>query len=323
MTNLFLATRDGLAVCQSRQDEWQVAARHLQGRHLTALLARPGLILAGAVDGAVRSDDDGRSWTEVAHGLSPKHVRWLADRPDLPDQMYMGTEPACIFVSTDAGSNWRLCAEVPALRDRFGWSLPYSPEAGCVRGFALHGGRAYGAVEVGGVLRSDDAGTTWGLAPGSDGKPSFSGPSAPLIHPDVHSIAVHPSSPDLVFAPTGGGFYRSTDGGTTWELLYDCYCRACWLDPQEPQRIILGPADGVDRSGRIELTEDGGGHWSPASAGLEVPWPRTMVERFASVGGEVVAVLSDGRLYSSSTSRLQWRPILETVRGVAAVAFSA
>jgi hypothetical protein len=323
MTRLFLATRDGLVVCQSRQGEWQVTARHLEGRHLTSVAARPGFVLAGAVDGLLRSGDDGRSWTGITQGLSVRHIRWLGDDPNVPDRVFAGTEPAGILVSLDRGLSWRLCGEVPALRDRFGWSLPYSPEAGCVRGFAFHANRAYAAVEVGGVLRSDDAGRTWSLAPGSDGRPSFSRPSAPSIHPDVHSIVVHASSPDLVFAPTGGGFYRSMDGGTTWELLYDCYCRACWPDAQDAHRIILGPADGVDRKGRIELTEDGGRTWSPASAGLDVPWRATMVERFVSVGGELIALLSNGRLYSSSTTTLQWRPILEGVKSITALAIGA
>jgi photosystem II stability/assembly factor-like uncharacterized protein len=323
MTSLFLATRDGLVACHSRQGQWQVSAHHLRGRHLTSVVVQSGIILAGAVDGLLRSDDGGRSWTEVTHGLSVKHVRWLAAQPEAPGRVLAGTEPAAIFVSRDAGRSWRLCPEVPSMRDRFGWSLPYSREAGCVRGFALHGERAYAAVEVGGALRSDDAGETWGLVPGSDGKPSFGRPAAPLIQPDVHSMVVHPSNPDLVFAPTGGGFYRSMDGGASWELRYECYCRACWADPQDSQRIVLGPADGVDRNGRIELTEDGGAHWSLASDGLDVPWSGSMVERFVSTGNDLMAVLSDGRLLSSPASRLHWRPFLETIQGVTAVAFDA
>jgi photosystem II stability/assembly factor-like uncharacterized protein len=321
MTSLLLSTRDGLSICHSRHGEWQVTDRHLEGRHLTSVIARPGLIIVGALDSVLRSDDGGRNWTESVRGLSVKHIRWLAQRPDAPGRVLAGTEPAAIFVSGDEGLSWRICEEVPALRDRFAWSLPYSPEAGCVRDFALHGDRAYAAVEVGGVLRSDDAGQTWHLAPGSDGKPSFSRPAAPFIHPDVHSLVVHPSDPDLVLAPTGGGFYRSRDGGATWELLYDCYCRACWPDPRDPERILFGPADGVDRNGRVELSKDGGRTWSSASAGLDVPWPRTMVERFAYAGGELLAVLSDGRLYSWSAAQLLWSPVLDTVKGVTAVAF--
>ena len=121
----------------------------------------------------------------------------------------------------------------------------------------------------------------------------------PLIYPDVHSISVHARSADLVLAPTGGGFYRSTDGGETWALLYDCYCRAVWVDPIDPQHMILGPADGVDRNGRIEMTTDGGRTWLPASAGLKVPWRNSMVERFTQVDDDLLAVLSNGELFSA------------------------
>ena len=168
------------------------------------------------------------------------------------------------------------------------------------------------------MLRSDDAGASWRLAEGSDGNPDLEGPPATLVYPDVHSLNVHLSSPDLVFAPTGGGFYRSADGGKTWELLYDCYCRAVWADPDDPGHLVLGPADGVDRNGRIERTRDGGKTWQLASAGLEVPWKRSMVERFLEVERELLAVLSNGQLLSAPLESLSWHPILPEIRGIAA-----
>jgi hypothetical protein len=175
-------------------------------------------------------------------------------------------------------------------------------------------------VEVGGVLRSDDRGETWQLAGGSSGKPGMGSQAKGQVHPDVHSIAVHPSSAELVFAPTGGGFFRSTDSGETWELLYRCYCRAVWSDPADPQHMILGPADGVDRSGRIEATRDGGATWQPESSGLETPWPRHMVERFYQNDDELFAVLSNGELLAAPLETLEWRRILPEVENVRAVA---
>jgi hypothetical protein len=188
-----------------------------------------------------------------------------------------------------------------------------------VRGFAFHGSRAYAAVEVGGVLSSGDNGETWQLAEGSNGNPDLEGPPEPLIYPDVHSIEVHPSSPDLVYAPTGGGFYRSNDGGKTWRLLYDCYCRAVWVDPRDPEHLILGPADYVDSNGRIEESRDGGESWSPASSGLKVPWRRGMVERFYGLDDLLFAVLSNGQLFSASLSSLAWQRTLPNVTGVNAI----
>jgi photosystem II stability/assembly factor-like uncharacterized protein len=316
---LYLATDNGLAMCE-REHEWSLIRRGLEGRRVTSVIAREGVILAGTTEGVFRSDDDGRSWREASAGLSHRHIRWLAYHPDISDFEFAGTEPAAIFLSRDGGDSWHECPEVSNLRREHGWSLPYSPQAGCVRGFALQGERAYAAVEVGGVLRSDDHGASWRLAEGSDGNPSFEGPPPPFIYPDVHSIYVHPSSPDLVDAPTGGGFYRSSDGGRTWQLLYECYCRTVWTDPADPAHLILGPADYVDSNGRIEESRDGGLTWSMASGGLQVPWRRHMVERFTQIGSELFAVLSNGELLCTQLSALDWQRIVPDVKDVNAVA---
>ena len=317
---LLLATVDGLVVYAGAGQAWRAVRKGLAGREVLCVIAREGVILAGGRQGVWRSDDLGETWREANAGLTQRHVRWLAYHPDVSDFEVAGTEPAGIFVSRDGAASWRECPEVAQLRDAHHWFLPYSPEAGCVRGFAFHGHRAYAAVEVGGVLRSDDAAQTWRLAAGSDGNPDLDGPSEPLIYPDLHSIHVHPSSPDRVYAPTGGGFYRSDDGGANWALCYDCYCRAGWVDPADPEHILLGPAENVERNGRIEVSRDGGRTWAPAGGGLDLPWPRNMVERFTPAGDRLLAVLNNGELLSSQIGRWDWRQILPEAGRVAAAA---
>jgi hypothetical protein len=317
--NLFLATEQGVAIAQRGPAGWREVRRGLIDQYVTSLIAREGVILAGTRNGVFRSDDVGQTWHAASTGLTHRHVRWLAFHPDISDREFAGTEPAGIFVSQDGAQSWRECAEVAKMRDRFGWMLPYSPEAGCVRGFAFNGDRAYTAVEVGGVLRSDNAGETWRLADGSDGNPDLDGPPEPFVYPDIHSLEVHPSSPDLIFAPTGGGFYRSPDGGRTWDLLYDFYCRAAWIDPLDAQHIVLGPADGVERNGRIEESRDGGETWHSASSGLPTPWAYHMVERLAQLYDELWATLSNGELLAAPLTTLHWRQVLSDVKGINAV----
>jgi len=318
---LVLATSRGVTMCARQGGEWRPLRDSLTGQSVNSVIAREGVILAGTRQGVYRSDDEGRTWQEASAGLTIQHVRWMAYHPDHSDFELAGSEPAGIFVSRDGARSWRACPEVEELRQTGGWYLPYSPEAGCIRGFAIHGQRAYAAAEVGGVLVSEDGGETWRLAPGSQGKPIS--PPVEYVHPDVHSLLVHPSSPDRVLAPTGGGLYRSLDGGATWDLIYRCYCRAAWQNPLDDRHIIFGPADFVDRNGRIEESLDGGREWHAVSHNLNAPWPRHMVERFFQAGDELLAVLSDGEVLITPLENQTWRHALSEVRDVRAAALLA
>jgi hypothetical protein len=315
---LVVGTKEGVVIAQHEGDGWQKVRRSLAARQVNSVSIQDGNILAGTTEGIFHSDDLGQGWRMASQGLSVSKVRWVAYQPGGSGRVLAGTEPAAIFLSRDGGETWVECPEVAALREKNGWYLPYSPEAGCVRGFAFHGDHVYAAVEQGGLLRSDDAGETWRLVEGSNGIPRT--PPEGFVHPDVHSVVVHSLSPDHVFAPTGGGLYASRDGGASWRHLYRCYCRAIWSDPADSGHLVFGPADSVDRRGRIEESSDRGETWQPASKGLEVPWPQHMVERFWQVGYELLAVLSNGELVATSLPDLQWRAVLPDIGWVRAVA---
>jgi photosystem II stability/assembly factor-like uncharacterized protein len=318
-----IATDDGLVACDFERGRFTNLRRALEGTAVTAVAAQADALVAGTHTGIRRSTDGGASWVEANDGLSIGHIRWLAAHPDRTGILFAGTEPAGVFVSTDSGRSWTGRPEVESLRDAHGWWLPYSPESGCVRGFAFHGDRGYAAVEVGGVLRTDDGGATWSLAPGSSGDPQFREPAPGFIHADVHSVEVHPGSPDLVFAATNAGLYRSSDGGSTWQRINaDGYTRAVWIDPQDPGHIVSGPAASVGRNGTVIETADGGETWDPMTAGLSSPWPQTMVERFhASSPDHLIAVLDDGRIAVFNRKDRRWQPGPEldaSVRGITA-----
>lgn len=315
---LILGTNEGVVVARQEEDLWELMSRTLRARQVNSLSVQGGVILAGTTEGVFRSENLGETWHMASDGLSVPKVRWVTHDPSRSGTVLAGTEPAAIFVSRDGGRQWRECPEVAALREEHGWYLPYSPEAGCVRGFAFHGDRVYAAVEQGGLLRSDDRGATWRLAGGSNGIPRT--PPEGFIHPDVHSVAVHVSSPDLVLAPTGGGLYVSKDGGERWTQWYRCYCRAIWPDPAHVGRMIFGPADSVDRQGRIEETDDGGETWHLASDGLNVPWAQHMVERFWQVDYRLLAVLSNGDVVVAPLQTLSWQHMLPGAGWVRAIA---
>ena len=324
VTYLYLATTIGMFIVTQTNGNWNIVRQTLTDKPLTSVTSADGIIIAGTIDGIWRSADNGQTWEKANKGMAIRHVRWMSAVPNAARTFLAGTEPAGIFLSRDGAVTWRSGPEVGQLRDAHGWFLPYSPKAGCVRGFAIaesdpRPGRIYAAVEVGGVLFSDDSGKTWQLVGGSDGKPDIDLESETLIHPDVHSISVHSSS-DLVTAATGGGLYRSLDGGKSWKNLYRCYIRAVWVDPGDPEHIIAGPADGVARNGRIEESYDGGKSWRTASDGLQVPWRRHMVERFTKIDKDLFAVLSNGELWLKRSGQSKWNRLLPEIASVKAIA---
>ena len=322
---LYIATAIGLFIVAQTDGQWNIVKHTLKDHSLTSVAVTDGAILAGTRDGIWRSTDNGRTWHESNRNLSIRYVRWMTSSPKASAVTLAGTEPAGVFISNDNGMTWNPKPEVETLRDRYGWFLPYSSGAGCARGFAIAApgprqDRIYAAVEVGGVLVSDDRGETWRLVEGSDGKPDLNREYETMVHPDVHSIAVHPTSSEIVTAATGGGLYRSADGGKSWKNLYHCYIRAMWVDPKDSRHIIAGPADGVSRNGGIEVSFDGGRTWQPGSEGMKVPWPRHMVERFFQAGDNLFAILSNGELWSKPLNPAKWQRVLPEIIRIKAMA---
>ena len=77
---------------------------------------------------------------------------------------------------------------------------------------------------------------------------------------------------------------------------------------------------GVSRNGKIETTTEGGKTWRSSSEGMQAPWPRHMVERFALAGEELLAVLSNGELWSGKLDLPEWQRVLPEIARVNAVA---
>ncbi len=94
---LFVATADGLAICDHPEGGWREIGRGLAGHTITCVSAGGATILAGTNDGIRRSEDAGQSWQEANQGLSIRHTRWLAHHPSVAGLAFVGTEPAGIF----------------------------------------------------------------------------------------------------------------------------------------------------------------------------------------------------------------------------------
>ena len=309
----YVGTADGV----QRLRDGRLEPLGLSGLRIAALHARADpagtQLLAGSYgDGLHRSRDGGRTWSRVQVGFTAATLRFLGPEATGDGAILAGTEPARIFRSRDGGGRWEELDGVTRVPGHERWFLPYSPRAGAVRTVHAPPGRPgvlLAAVEVGGLLRSEDAGASWTCAPVAGDE-------------DVHHVTGHPGDPDLLYASLGtatlaqpreaphGGVARSRDGGRTWKKLEHDYTRAALVPPARPDLVLAGPAAGVGRDGRIVVSSDGGETWEPAGAGIEVPMP-DMVELFVPApDGEVWAICSGGRLLRAAPGRWSWSSAL-------------
>jgi photosystem II stability/assembly factor-like uncharacterized protein len=307
MVDAFLGTSSGVLRLHDRALE----RLGLDGCSVTALHVADDVLLAGTYgDGLFRSVDGGRSWEHIDGASTFRFVT----------AELAGTEPARLYRSPDGGRSWQELEGITQIPGHEQWYLPYSPRAGAARNALVSGDRLLVAVEVAGLLRSDDGGRTWICEPIAGDE-------------DVHHLAGHPDDRDLVFASLGsaslkqrggqhGGIARSRDGGRTWDKVETDYTRAAIVPPARPDLVLAGPALRVGREGRIVVSADGGDTWEPAGHGTDMPMP-DMVELFvAAPDGTVWAICSGGRLLHAAPGQWAWSSALPpdaavTVKSVA------
>jgi photosystem II stability/assembly factor-like uncharacterized protein len=114
----------------------------------------------------------------------------------------------------------------------------------------------WATVEIGGIYRSDDRGSTWRLL------------TKGLVSGDVHGIAVAktPAGVARVLASTNRGLHISEDQGETWRLTkIDSpwqYGRGVVTHPDDPSTVFLANGNGPPgNDGRLFRSRDGGDSW--------------------------------------------------------------
>jgi hypothetical protein len=167
------------------------------------------ILYTGSDGGQIyRSRDYGQTWQMVFKGFPDSRGLWsLTAHPIRPKEIYAGLEPVALWISKDGGAHWD---ELAALRNHSvssKWHF-YDPAKPHIRAitFNRHGTRLFIGIEVGGMLLSQDGGRSF--------EDKTEG-----VDEDIHTIQVASDNPDLVFAMTGDGLFRSKDGGGHWKKL--------------------------------------------------------------------------------------------------------
>jgi photosystem II stability/assembly factor-like uncharacterized protein len=278
-----------------------------QVRAIAAHPARPGTVLVGTQDGVYRSEDHGARWTRLGAPAPGLAVWSLLLHPRDPDIVYAGYEPCAIHRSTDGGATWQALPVRVTFPDV---TLRPPPQPKRVTGIAVdpgHPDEIYASVEVGGLLRSLDAGKSWECV--TDGLYLVDDAM------DLHGVAVSPARPRAVDVIGRIGMFRSEDRGAHWRSvplppmsLRGTYCRTLCLAPDDPDTYYLGAgADFAGDEGVLLLSRDRGGMWSRIDLGAK---PRSTV---FGVGvdprepARLYCVTRGGEFFASCDRGVTWR----------------
>jgi photosystem II stability/assembly factor-like uncharacterized protein len=238
--------------------------------------SQPNVFYIGVCNGGVwKTNDYGRTWTPIFDQQPTGSIGAVAVAPSNPNIVYVGSGEGLhrpdlsvgdgIYKSTDAGKTWTHLG----LRD--GQQIPQIAidPRDANRLFVAVAGHPYGPNEERGIFRSSDGGKTF----------------QKVLYKDENTggadVQLDPANPDIVYATlwearegpwengawngTGGGIFKSTDGGQTWlplaKGLPEGIVQAnIAIARSNPNRIFSAVASKTAVA--IYRSDDGGQSWS-------------------------------------------------------------
>ena len=360
---VLVGTRKGafILTADEGRKKWHISGPHFAGweiYHLKGSPLDPNRLYASQSGGwfgqvIQRSDDGGQTWSPVGNQFTyegtPGTHQWFDGtqhpwefkrvwvlEPSLSevDTVYAGVEDAALFRSEDAGQTWQ---ELPGLRSVKGEL--WQPGAG---GMCLHtilqdsrdSGRLYTAISAAGAFRSDDGGQTWRAATsGLVSSYELPDPMAEVGH-CVHSIAMHPTRPGVLFMQKHWDVMRSDDAGASWHEisgnLPSDFGFPIAVHAHEPETVFVVPIKSdsehfpPDGKLRVYRSRAGGNEWEALTKGLpqkdcyvNVLRQALTVDMLEPCG--VYFGTTGGQVYASNDAGDHWTAIVRDLPAVLSV----
>ena len=351
---LLVGTTKGAFILRSntQRSRWEVGGPYFHGHSVYAMAYdnrggqhRIWASTASYWGTLLRSSDDfGKSWSNPqqapirfpsAAGVSLKNIWQIAlGRPEEPNVLFCGVEPAALFESRDAGETWSLVQGLFDHPHRPRWM----PGNG---GLALHTivldpgdrRRIYVAISAGGVYRTNDGGLSW--TPQNQGIRATTMPEKyPVFGQCVHKIVMHPARPERLFLQSHWGLYRSDNCAENWQDIANGvpsdFGFAMITHPRNPDCVYIVPVESdefrcaCDGRLRVYRTRNGGASWEPLSRGLPQKRAYETVLRDAMTADSFDPIgiyfgTRSGQLFGSRDEGRTWQKILEGLPSVVCV----
>ena len=299
----------------------------------------PDIIYVATNDYIYKTRDGGQTWTNLSQGMSHSRVISMALDPIYPATVYAGTKGDAVFKSHDGGQRWISMrsglddATISSVVNQFLFDPMDSNHIFIATTMGVSetkdGGEHWvkkmeGMKEVLMVvtLGMDPArpailyaGTSGGVYKTIDEAGHWEKVNNGLVSPDiikssralnVTSVLVDPFEPDIVYASTLAGLYKTMDGGKAWlrigQSLQDQMLFSMILDRTKKGVIYLGGREGIHRS------EDGGNTWTTLNKGLATLNVRSLAQ--SAIDPKLFYLGTNGSgLYRSKDAGETWEPM--------------
>ena len=222
---------------------WRMIGPFRGGRTRAAsgVADQPNVFYMGQVDGGVwKTEDAGRTWRPIFDAQKTQSIGAIAVAPSDSNVVYVASGEGLhrpdlsvgdgVYRSENAGSTWTFTgrgttgSSEDGLRD--GQQIPalavdpHDPN----RVFAAVLGHPYGPNEERGIFRSTDGGVNWKKVlykgPGVGGSDVEIDPAHPnVVYAALWESRLGPWEDANSYSGTGGGLFKSVDGGDTWKQL--------------------------------------------------------------------------------------------------------
>ncbi|MFO1055190.1 MAG: glycoside hydrolase [Planctomycetota bacterium] len=283
---------------------WRNIGPHRGGRTraIAGVPSQPATFYMGVCNGGVwRTTDAGRTWQPIFDDQPTGSIGCIAIAPSDPRVIYVGSGEGLqrpdlstgdgIYRSSDGGATWahlglRDGQQIPAIAID-----PRNPDRILVAVL----GHPYGPSSERGIYRSTDGGKTFAKVLSVDddtGGSDIGGNDVDIDPSDSQTVyatlweARQGPWENAAWSGTGGGIFKSVDGGTSWQKLTEGLPAVVQANVAicagRPQRLYATVAS--ERGVGIYRSDDGGTHWSeitedrrPASriGGGDLPMPVT------------------------------------------------
>jgi photosystem II stability/assembly factor-like uncharacterized protein len=268
----YISPGDGVYKSTDGGETWSNAGLR-ETRHISRLRIHPtdpDIVYVAAMGdmfgpnperGVYRTKDGGKTWKKILYRgetagavdlaidtTNPKVViAALNHHVTYPWDEESGGPNTGLFKSTNGGDTWTDITRNPGMPKGLVGKI-------CVAISPADPNRVYTFIEAdegeGGIYRSGDGGSTWGLTHQDPGKME--------IPNSYNHITADPQDPDVVYIQPITGLQKSTNAGQTFKRVpmdnWDPH--ALWIDPNNSRRMIEGGDGGAS------LTLNGGKSWS-------------------------------------------------------------